>query len=170
MELTVPLVADVDDVLFESSDEDDFFETTEDANEPIGDIDLEIVGLLSSSNGRSCTIHAACGESARVGDRLRLVNTVVTIEGLVEPAIKLVKMIDGDIEGCTMGFVPRVQASLPRVLVHVGKDCVIKELYSCSPNRYKRARSYRNMGMAGVVLLTGDVNDNDTATEEETVA
>jgi hypothetical protein len=95
-----------------------------------------------------------------------LVDTIVTIDGHLEPAIKLVKMIEDDIEGCTIGFVPRVQASLPRVIVHIGKYCVIKELYCRSSNRYKRARSYRNMGMAGVVLLP-DANDNDEIANDD---
>jgi hypothetical protein len=125
----------------------------QDPNEPIGDIDLEIVGLASSTNGRSCQLHTVCGDSVEVGNVLRLVNTVVTIAGFPEPAIKLVKLDDG-VDGCTVAYVPRVQATMEVVQANIGKFCVVKELYNRSTNRYKRVRSHRNMGMAGVVLLS----------------
>jgi hypothetical protein len=120
--------------------------------EPIGDIDLEIVGLLSSSNGRSCSCHPVCGESVVVGDVLRLVRTVVSVNGRVEPAVKLVKVTDG-FDGCSVAFIPRIQMNLPKVIQNITKFCIVKELYSDSVNNYKRALSHKNAGMAGVVLL-----------------
>ncbi len=72
-------------------------------------IDFEVVGLFSSTNGRSCCCHKTCGREVRVGDLLRLVRTVVDIGENTETAIKLVKIVDG-CDGCTIGFIPRVQS------------------------------------------------------------
>eukprot|EP00977_Amphora_coffeiformis_P017062 scaffold5479_cov199-Amphora_coffeaeformis.AAC.1 len=58
--------------------------------------DFEVVGLLSCSNGRSCTLHECCGEEVVVGDVLRLVACTVSVDGAVEEAIKVVKVVDGD--------------------------------------------------------------------------
>jgi hypothetical protein len=134
------------------TDADESVDDDVDPKEPIGDADLEIVGLDSSSNGRFCCVHRVCGETVCVGDLLRLMPTIVEIKGVPEPAIKLVKIVDGS-DGCTVAFVPRVQASLPKIVSNLNQFCVVKELYATSDNRYKRARSNRNMGMAGVVLL-----------------
>ena len=56
--------------------------------------DLEIVGLESSSNGRSCTIHRACGTSVAAGDVLRLVRCTVPVNGETEEAVKCAKVVD----------------------------------------------------------------------------
>jgi hypothetical protein len=54
------------------------------------------------------------------GDILRLVWTIVDINGRTESAIKLVEIVGG-VNGCTFGFVPRVQSKLPKVV-----DCLDK--------------------------------------------
>jgi hypothetical protein len=123
-----------------------------DPNEPIGDIDLEIVGLCSSTNGRSCTVHKACGLSVVVGDILRLKETVVTISGKTEKAVKLVKIADGT-EACTVAYLPRMVLNTPTVRRNINNFCIVKELYCKSKSAFIRQKSYRNLGMAGVVLL-----------------
>jgi hypothetical protein len=72
------------------------------------DIDLEIVGLLSSTNGRSCSIHSECGSSVCVGDILQLKKTVIEINIVMDEAVKLTKITDDGIEGCTVAFLPRI--------------------------------------------------------------
>jgi hypothetical protein len=121
-------------------------------NEPIGDVDLEIVGLLSNTNGWCCSVHTICGESIDVGNVLRLVPTVVYVCGILEQAVKLVQIDDG-IEGCTVAFVPRLLIGLPVVQRNVNEFCIVKELYCDSRYAYKRCKSHRNLGMAGVVLV-----------------
>jgi hypothetical protein len=123
-----------------------------DPNEPIGDVDLEIVGLLANNNGRSCSIHGCCGSELVVGDVLRLKETIVTVEGRDEYAVKLVRIDDG-VEGCTVAFVPRLQLDLPIVQRNIGHFAVVKELYQHSKYSFLRSKSHRNLGMAGVVLL-----------------
>ena len=101
-------------------------------------MDFEIVGLHHSSNGRSCSIHQRCGSSVLVGDVLRLVNTTVTVDGVDEPAIKCVKVIDG-IDTCTVAFVPRVQAQLSKVKDNINRFVQVVELYTDSDSPYKRS-------------------------------
>jgi hypothetical protein len=118
-----------------------------------GDIDLEIVGLLCGSNGRSCSVHSECGSSVRVGDLLRLKKTVVIIDGQEEEAVKLLKITEDGVEGCTVGFIPKVQAKTTRVTSNIDCFCRVKEIYAHSSSAYKRQKAHRNYGMAGAVLL-----------------
>jgi hypothetical protein len=113
---------------------------------------LEIVGLHSNSNGRSCCQHRCCGEHVQVGDVLRLVKCVVTIKSQPEEAVKLVKIADGT-DCCTVGFVPRVFSRMPRVEQNINKFVQVVELYKDSENTYKNKLSAKNFGVASVVCL-----------------
>ena len=113
---------------------------------------FEIVGLQSSSNGRSCTLHECCGEDVMVGDVLRLVPCTVLVDGVVEEAIKLVKVSSG-LDQCTVGFVPRALMGLPAVKNQTNKFVQVTELYYESNNSYKKDKSYKNCGMAKVTAL-----------------
>lgn len=115
-------------------------------------MEVELVGLEGSSNGRSCTVHSVCGVSVQVGDVLRLVPCVVTIDHVTEPAVKCVKVVDG-MDTCTVAFIPRVQSKLPQVQKHLNQFVQVVELYADSPSPYKRKKSYTNKGMARVSLL-----------------
>jgi hypothetical protein len=53
MDEAAPAAATVADAVEYDEDHDE-----EDPKAPIGDVDLEIVGLESGSNGRSCCLHA----------------------------------------------------------------------------------------------------------------
>lgn len=114
--------------------------------------DLEIVGLFSSTNGRSCSAHQCCGKEVKKGDILRLVKTVVTVNMAPEEAIKLVRIIDG-VDGCTVAFVPRVWTNLNMVKRNINKFVVVQELYEHSSNVSKRMKSKRNLGVAGCIYL-----------------
>jgi hypothetical protein len=95
-----------------------------DVNEPIGDVDLEIVGLFSSTNGRSCSIHSECGSVVKVGDLLRLKPTMVMVEGLAENAVKLSKITDNGVEGCIVAYIPRNIINVPTVQQNLGSVSV----------------------------------------------
>lgn len=123
-------------------------------------VDLEIVGLEASSNGRSCTIHKACGASVEVGDVLRLVRCTVTVNGTTEEALKCVKVVDS-VDTCTVAFVPRVQATLPKVEEHVNKFVQVVEVYANSESNYKRSKGATNKGMAAVAFLKEDQYRNE---------
>jgi hypothetical protein len=136
-----------------SSDDDVSSDEDEDDVDVVGQaIDFEIVGLFSSTNGRSCCCHKTCGKEVVVGDLVRLVRTMVNIDGRTESAIKLVRIMDG-CDGCNIGFVPRVQSRLRKVVDCLDKFAVVRELYSSSNNSYKREKSSRNRGMASASLL-----------------
>ena len=107
----------------------------------VNEIEVEIVGLYCGGNGRSCCSHKICGEHVKVGDLPRLVPTVVEVEGVVEEAIKFVRVLDG-VDCCNVGFVPRVQATLKSVKDAVDSFVIVVELYSLSENKYKKIRKY----------------------------
>jgi hypothetical protein len=115
-------------------------------------MDIEIVGLQSCTNGRSCSLHEVCGDYVEVGDLLRLLPTVVTINGIDQGAIKLVRLMD-EADGCTVAFIPRILMDLPRVQNNLTKFCVVKELYRESSNSFKRHKNHRNMGCASCYFL-----------------
>jgi hypothetical protein len=52
-----------------------------DPNQPIGQIHLKVLGLLSSTNGQDCSLHSECGSTVKLGDHLYLEPTFVTMEG-----------------------------------------------------------------------------------------
>jgi hypothetical protein len=116
------------------------------------DIDFEIVGLFSNSNGCFCCMHKICGEHVCVGDVLRLVKTIIMIGTTNEEAIKLVKLIDG-VDAATVGFIPRVQARLPKLVSSINKFCQVIELYHTSDSMYKKYKCDKNLGMSGAVLF-----------------
>jgi hypothetical protein len=122
-------------------------------NSPPSGVDLEIVGLLSNSNGRSCTEHTVCGQTVEVGDVLRLVKTVVTVNGVSEEAVKCVRISEG-VDCCTVAFLPRLLHNLEIVKKNINNFVVVKEIYGDSDNTYKRRKSSKNFGMAGVVVLS----------------
>lgn len=122
--------------------------------------DLEIVGLESGTNGRSCTIHRACGATVEVGDVLRLVRCTVTINGEAEEAIKCVKVVDS-IDTCVVAYVPRVQALLPKTEEHLNKFVQVVEVYAHSASPYKRSKAASNKGMASVAFLKEGLYQNE---------
>jgi hypothetical protein len=106
-----------------------------------GDIDFEIVGLFSNSNGCFCCCHWVCGEHVVEGDVLWLVMTVVSIGEGVEKAVKLVRIMDG-MDGCTVGFIARVQSRLPKVLQNINKFCIVHELYHSTYKQKRREKPW----------------------------
>ena len=114
--------------------------------------DLTIVGLNSSTNGRSCTRHDKCGDHVCVGDVLRLVRCVVTIKGEPEEAIKLVKIEDAT-DSCTVAFIDRVSASNPKVIQNINKFAQVVEIIKDSTNTHKRRMAKQNYGMATIFFL-----------------
>jgi hypothetical protein len=117
------------------------------------DFDFEVVGLYRSTNGRSCCQHEFCGAHLQIGDVVRLVGTVVTVSDEIEEAIKIVRIMDGA-DGCTVGFIPRVQASLPKMQRAINRFAIVQDIYNTSANTYKIGKSKRNNGMACCILLS----------------
>jgi hypothetical protein len=151
--LEAAVKAALDDLLRQRSSDESSDHEEEQGVAPFDEsLDIEIVGLQSCSNGRSCSIHEVCGDYVEVGDLLRLIPTVVTINGKDQGAIKLVRLMD-EADGCTVAFIPRILMDLPRVQKNLTKFCVVKELYRDSPNSFKRHKNHRNMGCASCYFL-----------------
>ena len=114
--------------------------------------DIEIVGLNAENYGRSCVAHSCCGQHVVVGDLLRLVDCVVTVDGFIQGAIKCVKIVEGT-EACTVEFVPRTLARNERIQERTGEFVQVLELYANSESSHKRKKSYGNKGMASCIFL-----------------
>jgi hypothetical protein len=114
--------------------------------------EVEIVGLRSNSNGRSCCQHTCCGKRVQVGDVLRLKLTYVTINRKTEEAIKLVKIADGT-DTCTVAFMKKDLIRKPSVRSKLDKFVMVTELYKDSETPEKLALDKTNRGVAGCVFL-----------------
>ena len=55
---------------------------------------METIGFHSDTSGRSCCMHAFCGDHVEVGDVMRLVSAVIECQGAEEASIKCVKVVD----------------------------------------------------------------------------
>ena len=90
---------------------------------PLGDVhdedppDIEIVGLTSGTNGRSCTLHEICGNQVGEGNIVRLVRTILpnAVSGGHEDAIKCVLIGQDGEDACIVGFIPRAMVHLPQI-------------------------------------------------------
>jgi hypothetical protein len=111
---------------------------------------IEIVGLLRDNNGRSCTQHACCGHHLKGGDLVVIVPVMLQVRGKMEPAVKVVKIVEGK-PTCTVGFLPRLAVRTKKVKAHFNTYVQILELYENSPNSYKRRLWNENYGMASGV-------------------
>jgi len=131
--------------------------------------DGEVVGLHSSTYGRSCDRHAICGHEVEVGSIVRFKRDVIAVgrdylglEGVdnapnqvVEVVVKVI-LVEGGQESCTVGFLPRYIALRPEEVSRFhGQFGQIIELYDEleAGTSYKRTKSARNNGMASFVLL-----------------
>ena len=118
------------------------------------DRDLEIVGLSSPDNGRSCCLHDVCGAQVKEGDLLRLTKTVIFRNGIPEEAIKAVVIVDGA-DACTVGFVRHGHIYAPNVVSCLTSSgfVVVLELYKASSNRIKQEQDTVHHGMAACIMI-----------------
>jgi hypothetical protein len=116
--------------------------------------DFQKVSLHHSSNGCRCCQRTTCGMDVSVGEVLRLLHIVVQIQegSQLEDAIKMFQIIKGS-EACCVGFIPRLFAKTERILLMIGKCCIVLELCDNSSNPYKRRLSKRNYGVALCILI-----------------
>jgi hypothetical protein len=89
----------------------------------------------------------------KVGELLRLVKCVVSIDGGdAHEAIKCVRIVDGT-DSCTVAFVPRSVAKSVQIQSKLGGFAQLLELYDESESQYKKRKSHCNKGMAACVFL-----------------
>ena len=131
--------------------------------------DGEVVGLHSSTYGRSYDLHAICGHELEVGSIVRFKWDVIAVgryylglkgvddapNQVAEVVVKVI-LVEGGQESCTVGFLPRyIALRLEKVNWFHGQFAQIIELYDELEvgTSYKRTKSARNNGMASFVLL-----------------
>ena len=127
------------------------FEDEEEPDEPR--CDIEIYGLRSCLNGRSCPFHAVCGSQVKAGDILRIKRVVVDIsEDRTEEALSCVLVKDG-VERCTVGFVPWFLFNEPMVLRNVEEHLQVTDLYAESDNTAKKLKDEKKLGVCGCIFI-----------------
>ena len=72
------------------------------------------------------------------------------MEGKHKTAVICVKVVHG-IYGCTVAFVPQVEAPVPKVKSHINRFVQVKELYNQSISNYRGHKLHMNLGMASVI-------------------
>jgi hypothetical protein len=115
--------------------------------------DFEIIGLHASANHRSCKRHQVCGQHVFRNDTLRLLPCLLEKTGHEpEAAIKLVKIEDGH-ETCTVAFMSKSYAMMPKIYNNINQFATVLELYSDSPSPFKQHMSEKQFGMASCRFL-----------------
>jgi hypothetical protein len=117
--------------------------------------DGEIVGLESSTNGRSCGSHECCGKHLCVGDfvRFRLVILEGDGDGQDTEAMKVINIKDRK-EACHVGFLLRyiVNGSRKEELTNAYGQVIL--LYKESTIEMMKRKNKGLLGMASFHLLS----------------
>jgi hypothetical protein len=102
---------------------------------PHHQINGDILGLKASNNGRSCSKHMPCGSQVSAGDYVvfRTATVLDELTDKLEPAIKVVLILEDGTKGCTVGFLSRhIAADQQQSLAHVDRTAIVLELYEFS--------------------------------------
>jgi hypothetical protein len=116
----------------------------------------EIIGLKGTTNGRSCELHACCGRQVELNDTVMFCNTIATIQGVDQLALKAVLIKDG-IASCCVGFLPQAVVTRSEGILHQ-QLAQVTELYALSDNSTKLAKDHQLVGVARYTLLVNEVN------------
>ena len=113
---------------------------------------IEIFGIESPTNGRSCEEHVVCGSVLQDDVVVRLRKVQVVIEEKEEAAIAAFWVSDG-VDRCRVGYLPKFHVKHWKLLE--GALAQIIEVYhedSDSPT--KRQKRHRNSGCAVAALIS----------------
>ena len=116
---------------------------------------VEIVGINSATNGRSCEEHTICGHVLEEDMVVRLRKVQVMIQGREEGVIAAFWVSDG-IDRCRIGYLPRHHVKHWKSVEGVLAQII--EIYneeSDSPT--KRQKHHRNSGCAVAALISPPV-------------
>ena len=115
-------------------------------------VTLEIVGLESNTQGRSCDMHATCGCLVKEDVVLRLRKVQVVVEGMEESAIAAYHVSDG-VDSCRVGFLKRHLVKHSKQ--YEGALVQVTEVYSgLSESPTKRRLFHRNIGCCQCAIIT----------------
>ena len=120
----------------------------------------EMVGLHRSGNGRSCTLHDACGKLTGCDDLVRFRHaTIETSPGVFEDAFKAVWVRDA-VETCVVGFLSKFDAAAAYDKYSKKFD-QITELYDHSEEPVKKLGSERMGGVPAFIPLDHVLSNED---------
>ena len=113
---------------------------------------IEILGIESPTNGRSCEEHVICGSVLQDDVVVRLRKVQVVIEEKEETATTAFWVSDG-VDRCRVGYLPKFHVKhwklLERALAHI-----IEVYHEDSDSPTKRQKCHRNSGCAVAALIS----------------
>ena len=113
---------------------------------------VEIFGIDSPTNGRSCEEHRICGRVLQEDSVVRFRKVQVLIEGKKESAIAAFWVSDG-VDRCRVGYLPKFHVTHWKSLE--GALAQITEIYTeDSDSPTKQQKHYRNSGCAIGALIS----------------
>jgi hypothetical protein len=138
------------------------------------DVHIDVVGVDSEINGRSCSLHPCCGHSLYIGDKLvcswgvasapkrwQLKTSLKkTNDEEIEEYVKVFKVGTDGLASCHVGFLPR---RLFRNYPAPSFDLMflrIKEDYRISENQHERSRSGRFLGIVLCEVIRNNTKYN----------
>ena len=98
-------------------------------------VSIEIVGIESNSNGRSCEEHDCCGIVLDNDVVVRFRRVQIQVDGMEETAIAAFWVTDG-VDRCRVGFLPRYQ--LKHWQQYEGRLAQIIDMYRDSDSPAKK--------------------------------
>ena len=120
---------------------------------PLGEI-VEIVGINSNTNGRSCEEHHTCGCVLEEDTLVRLRKCQVYINGHEQSAVGVYWVSDG-VDRCLVGYLHRHQVKHLNKLE--GALCQVTEIYSDnSDSPTRRHKHKKNFGCAIAAIVSSN--------------
>ena len=120
---------------------------------PLGEI-VEIVGINSNTNGRSCEEHHTCGCVLEEDTLVRLQKRQVYINGCEQSAVGVYWVSDG-VDPCLVGYLHHHQVKHLNKLE--GALCQVTEVYSDnSDSPMKRHKHKKNFGCAIAAIVSSN--------------
>ena len=125
---------------------------------PLGEI-VEMVGINSNTNGRSCEEHHTCGCVLEEDTLVRLQKRQVYINGREQSTVGVYWVSDG-VDRCLVGYLHRHQVKHLNKLE--GALCQVTEVYSDnSDSPMKRHKHKKNFGCAIAAIVSSNEPKTD---------
>ena len=113
---------------------------------------IEIFGIESPTNGRSCEEHVICGSVLQEDVVVRLRKVQVVIEEKEETAIAVFWVSDG-VDRCRVGYLPKFHVKHWKLLEEALAQ-IIEVYHEDSDSPTKRQKRHRNSGCAVAALIS----------------
>ena len=143
-------------------------------------VTVDVVGISSHDQGRSCECHRMCGEVVKEDVVVRFRKVQVVVKGRGEETAIAVYWVTEGIDRCRVGFLPK------HLVMHAGRyDGVLAQVIGVYPaatdheSKYVREKAHKNKGFAEVAIISemksaekvgtkrGRKSDNDDESDSE---